>query len=137
MYTLRQDSKLLKLCRTFRIPGLRDQSKRCRLKSPSRIPAVIKTYSGRSGCGIGRIACHSRAGSQNIKYSAPLRKDVPAETLQDDVTLARLQALQCNFCNRCGQPMELAVPPTEESLRHVCSSCGFVQYHNPKSALSR
>lgn len=37
-----------------------------------------------------------------------------------------------NFCNQCGAPLRLEVPPTDNRPRHVCSSCDTVHYQNPK-----
>lgn len=36
------------------------------------------------------------------------------------------------FCRMCGTKMQLAVPKGEAAWRHVCSSCGYIDYFNPK-----
>lgn len=36
------------------------------------------------------------------------------------------------FCRKCGSPMIMRTPPREKELRHVCSSCAYVDYYNPK-----
>ena len=36
------------------------------------------------------------------------------------------------FCNHCGGPLELRVPPEDNRERHVCSGCGSVHYQNPR-----
>ncbi len=36
------------------------------------------------------------------------------------------------FCRKCGSPMVMQIPPREKELRHVCSSCAYVDYYNPK-----
>lgn len=61
-----------------------------------------------------------------------VRADVPPAKLADEAKVAALQRLNCRFCKRCGSPMQLAVPPGEDDLRHVCGNCSFVDYHNPK-----
>lgn len=61
-----------------------------------------------------------------------VRSDVPPAKLADEAKLAALQRLNCRFCKRCGAAMQLAVPPGEDDLRHVCGGCAFVDYHNPK-----
>lgn len=37
-----------------------------------------------------------------------------------------------NFCNLCGAPLTLLVPPGDNLPRHVCSACGEIHYRNPK-----
>jgi len=42
-----------------------------------------------------------------------------------------------NFCSRCGSDrFELVVPPNDERVRPVCSSCQNVVYANPKVVVS-
>lgn len=36
------------------------------------------------------------------------------------------------FCRKCGTKMELAIPKGEAAWRHMCSSCGYIDYLNPK-----
>lgn len=36
------------------------------------------------------------------------------------------------FCNLCGNPISILVPDGDTQLRHVCDSCGEIQYQNPK-----
>jgi ADP-ribose pyrophosphatase YjhB (NUDIX family) len=36
------------------------------------------------------------------------------------------------YCNVCGAPVELRLPPDDNRARHVCTSCGEVHYQNPK-----
>ncbi|WP_153115238.1 NUDIX hydrolase [Rhodocyclus tenuis] len=36
------------------------------------------------------------------------------------------------FCNLCGAPLILLVPPGDNFPRHVCSVCGEIHYRNPK-----
>ncbi|WP_043114951.1 NUDIX hydrolase [Solimonas soli] len=36
------------------------------------------------------------------------------------------------FCNACGHAVEFRVPDGDHLPRHVCPSCGHVQYLNPK-----
>ncbi|KAK9806792.1 hypothetical protein WJX72_002881 [[Myrmecia] bisecta] len=40
--------------------------------------------------------------------------------------------LRSHFCRMCGGKLELAIPSTEAEWRHVCGSCGYVDYFNPK-----
>jgi ADP-ribose pyrophosphatase YjhB (NUDIX family) len=42
--------------------------------------------------------------------------------------------LDPKFCSRCGGPIAKAIPPQDHRLRHVCSTCGFVHYLDPKVA---
>ncbi len=42
--------------------------------------------------------------------------------------------LDPKFCSRCGSPMTKAVPPGDSHPRHVCTSCAFVHYLDPKVA---
>jgi ADP-ribose pyrophosphatase YjhB (NUDIX family) len=37
-----------------------------------------------------------------------------------------------NFCNQCGSPLALVVPPGDNLQRHVCTHCGEIHYRNPK-----
>lgn len=59
-------------------------------------------------------------------------EDVPHETLAKEMRAANLSALKCNFCKRCGHSMSIKVPEGEDELRHVCTNCGFIDYHNPR-----
>jgi len=36
------------------------------------------------------------------------------------------------YCSACGQPVTSTVPPGDNRLRDVCTSCGTVHYQNPK-----
>lgn len=36
------------------------------------------------------------------------------------------------FCSQCGATITLIIPPDDNRLRHVCSSCRTVYYQNPK-----
>ena len=36
------------------------------------------------------------------------------------------------YCSLCGAPVELRIPPDDNRMRHVCTSCGEVHYQNPK-----
>ena len=36
------------------------------------------------------------------------------------------------YCRMCGQKMELTVPKGEAAWRHMCKSCGYIDYLNPK-----
>ncbi len=36
------------------------------------------------------------------------------------------------YCNICGAPVELRLPPDDNRARHVCTSCGEIHYQNPK-----
>lgn len=36
------------------------------------------------------------------------------------------------YCNACGQPVEHRVPEGDHLPRHLCPSCGHIQYQNPK-----
>ena len=79
------------------------------------------------------LATHAApASAQKAPEETPLRAGVPQAVQQDEAQIRKLQALKVYFCKQCGAGMELAVPPGEEQLRHVCSSCSFVDYHNPK-----
>ena len=42
--------------------------------------------------------------------------------------------LDPKFCSRCGAPMTKAVPPGDSHPRHVCTTCAFVHYLDPKVA---
>ena len=35
------------------------------------------------------------------------------------------------FCDECGAPVRLRVPPGDNLPRHVCDTCGKIHYHNP------
>lgn len=59
-------------------------------------------------------------------------EDVPDGTLAKEIRASNLAGLKCNFCKRCGNSMSIIVPQGEDELRHVCSSCGFIDYHNPR-----
>jgi ADP-ribose pyrophosphatase YjhB (NUDIX family) len=37
-----------------------------------------------------------------------------------------------NFCNQCGAPVELRVPPGDHLARHICDACGTIHYQNPR-----
>jgi len=36
------------------------------------------------------------------------------------------------FCNLCGKSVTLKIPDGDNRRRHVCTSCGEIQYSNPK-----
>ncbi len=36
------------------------------------------------------------------------------------------------FCMQCGAALTLLVPDGDNRPRHVCGSCGFIHYQNPK-----
>jgi ADP-ribose pyrophosphatase YjhB (NUDIX family) len=36
------------------------------------------------------------------------------------------------FCNQCGAPVELRIPPGDHLPRHVCDACGTIHYLNPR-----
>lgn len=86
-------------------------------------------------CMSKRGAHPARAQSSETQASG-LRHDSSSKALEvkRERQVAALNALRCNYCRRCGAPMEMAVPAGEEELRHVCSSpsCRYVDYHNPK-----
>jgi ADP-ribose pyrophosphatase YjhB (NUDIX family) len=51
----------------------------------------------------------------------------------DKVSIAmNAQRNAINYCNQCGAPVQLLIPPGDTHLRHVCPSCGNVHYRNPK-----
>ncbi|CAK0784711.1 hypothetical protein CVIRNUC_007915 [Coccomyxa viridis] len=37
-----------------------------------------------------------------------------------------------NFCRKCGGKIIMRQPPNENEVRHVCETCGFIDYYNPK-----
>lgn len=37
-----------------------------------------------------------------------------------------------NFCNQCGGPVTLRIPPGDNLPRHVCDRCGAIHYLNPR-----
>lgn len=39
---------------------------------------------------------------------------------------------QSRFCRQCGSPMEVIRPQGDNEWRHVCTSCKYVDYFNPK-----
>lgn len=39
---------------------------------------------------------------------------------------------ETRYCNACGQAVEFRVPEGDHLPRHVCRSCGHIQYRNPK-----
>jgi ADP-ribose pyrophosphatase YjhB (NUDIX family) len=36
------------------------------------------------------------------------------------------------FCEKCGAPVQLAVPAGDHLPRHVCTACGHIHYRNPR-----
>jgi len=40
--------------------------------------------------------------------------------------------MNMNFCTACGHKTTEKIPLGDQKLRHVCSSCGFIHYINPK-----
>lgn len=36
------------------------------------------------------------------------------------------------YCNSCGGPLVVAIPPGDDRPRHVCQACGAIHYQNPK-----
>jgi ADP-ribose pyrophosphatase YjhB (NUDIX family) len=40
-----------------------------------------------------------------------------------------------NFCSQCGAAVGLAIPEGEDRERHVCRTCGFIHYENPKTVV--
>jgi ADP-ribose pyrophosphatase YjhB (NUDIX family) len=41
-----------------------------------------------------------------------------------------LAAMQ--FCSSCGKTLSLRIPEGDNTMRHVCDSCGAIHYQNPK-----
>ncbi|TJY62916.1 NUDIX hydrolase [Sinimarinibacterium sp. CAU 1509] len=39
---------------------------------------------------------------------------------------------ETRYCNACGHAVEFRIPADDHLPRHICPSCGHVQYHNPK-----
>lgn len=37
------------------------------------------------------------------------------------------------FCSNCSNPMEQIIPDDDNRLRDVCTSCGYIDYQNPKN----
>ena len=37
-----------------------------------------------------------------------------------------------NFCSHCGKSVSLRIPEEDNRPRHVCDSCGYIHYQNPK-----
>jgi ADP-ribose pyrophosphatase YjhB (NUDIX family) len=37
-----------------------------------------------------------------------------------------------NYCTLCGENLSLRIPETDDRERHVCDSCGYVHYVNPR-----
>jgi len=37
-----------------------------------------------------------------------------------------------NYCQSCGSPVSVRVPPNEDRARPVCDACGAIHYVNPK-----
>jgi len=35
------------------------------------------------------------------------------------------------FCSACGAPVELRLPPDDNRLRHICTTCATIHYQNP------
>ena len=55
--------------------------------------------------------------------------------LHRDHCSASLQAPKpqlSKFCRKCGGKISMRRPPTENELRHVCDTCGYIDYYNPK-----
>jgi ADP-ribose pyrophosphatase YjhB (NUDIX family) len=38
-----------------------------------------------------------------------------------------------NYCNHCGQPVSLLIPPDDNRERFVCADCGIIHYQNPNN----
>ncbi|GIL56244.1 hypothetical protein Vafri_11679 [Volvox africanus] len=43
-----------------------------------------------------------------------------------------MQKIKANFCRVCGGRLAVSKPSGDKEWRHVCSNCGYVDYHNPK-----
>ncbi|GLC44837.1 hypothetical protein PLESTB_001208800 [Pleodorina starrii] len=43
-----------------------------------------------------------------------------------------MQKVKANFCRVCGGRLSVSKPSGDKEWRHVCGSCGYVDYHNPK-----
>ena len=39
------------------------------------------------------------------------------------------------FCNQCGAPLTLLIPPDDNRDRDVCENCGAVHYQNPRNVV--
>jgi len=40
--------------------------------------------------------------------------------------------MDITYCNLCGSSVSYEIPHGDDRLRHVCHSCGNIQYQNPK-----
>lgn len=75
---------------------------------------AVSTYHGRQpGFRSSSIAAHAQVGGASPAAPKP-------EETKDQ------------FCRMCGTKMQLAIPKGEAAWRHVCSSCGYIDYFNPK-----
>ncbi|MGE5946902.1 MAG: zinc ribbon domain-containing protein, partial [Betaproteobacteria bacterium] len=36
------------------------------------------------------------------------------------------------YCSHCGASVSFEVPPGDALPRHICKSCGHIQYQNPR-----
>ncbi|KAK9821087.1 hypothetical protein WJX74_010726 [Apatococcus lobatus] len=51
-----------------------------------------------------------------------------ASTIQKD----KPSKMQAKFCKQCGGTITFSIPEGDQEWRHVCTSCGFIDYYNPK-----
>ena len=79
-------------------------------------PSSVGTYSGRQpGFRSCYIATNAQVGTAS---EAPLPP--------------KPEKVKQQFCRMCGTEMQLAIPKGEAAWRHVCGSCGYIDYFNPK-----
>lgn len=43
-----------------------------------------------------------------------------------------MSTIDMNYCNACGGPLSLSIPPGEDRQRHICDDCKTVHYLNPR-----
>lgn len=79
-----------------------------------RLSRSASTYDGR---GPGFRSSSIAACSQSVNASSAPQKPAKAKD---------------QYCRMCGTQMELAIPKGEAAWRHVCGSCGYIDYFNPK-----
>ena len=82
--------------------------------------ASCRSSSGgaQAGTGAGAGAPHAEQQQQQQQQPAP----APPKPRQI-----------ASYCRGCGGPVELAIPDGDDHWRHVCQSCGAVEFYNPKT----
>ncbi len=102
------------------------------IRSPLPLQGLT-SFTRRSGNWVAAMDLASQAAGAPVN-SAPATASPPeaAGNLAEQRAAPPKPQQVANFCRQCSGRMELVLPEKDHLWRHVCSSCAYVDYQNPK-----